>query len=132
MKSQFSHLEHASLLLPTNRILPDAEKGSIVFGRLWQKLKFRPEITVIISKWSICFVLLNQFLIQPRRSCIVNIHSVASYLSPVWVKSPSLFHSSYSLLLKNHLNLTEAGYASTWSEKGESPVYLVIIILLHI
>ena len=83
MKSQFSHLEHASLLLPPNRILPDAEKGSIVFGRLWQKLKFRPEITVIISKWSICFVLLNQFLIQPRRSCIVNIHSVASYLSPV-------------------------------------------------
>ena len=83
MKSQFSHLEHASLLLPTNRILTDAEKGSIVFGRLWQKLKFRPEITVIISKWSICIVLLNQFLIQPRQSCIVNIHSVASYLSPV-------------------------------------------------
>ena len=62
MKSQFSHLEHASLLLPPNRILPDAEKGSIVFGRLWQKLKFRPEIAVIIS---ICIVLLNQFLIQP-------------------------------------------------------------------
>ena len=132
MKSQFSHLEHASLLLPPNRILPDAEKGSVVFGRLWQKLKFRPGITVIIYKWSICIVLLNQSLIQPRRSCIVNIHSVASYLSPVWVKSLSLFHSSYSLLLKNHLNLTEAGYASTWSEKGESPVYLVIIILLHI
>ena len=83
MKSQFSHLEHASFLLPSNRILPDAEKGSVVFGRLWQKLKFRPEITVIISKWSICIVLLNQSLIQPRRSCKVNIHSVASYLSPV-------------------------------------------------
>ena len=34
---------------------------------------------------------------------------VKFYLSPVCVKSLSLFHSSYSLLLKNHLNFTEAG-----------------------
>ena len=39
MKSQFSHLEHASLLLPPNRILPDAEKAPVVLRRLWKELQ---------------------------------------------------------------------------------------------